>query len=403
MTRKSFRILCALLAGALFSAVHLAGQSPGVRHITLEEAQARAARGPVADLAQLSVDVAKYHRQAIQAEYFPKIDATFWNLHFNKFLGDTFELARRTVELPLFQKDQTAVIVNLTQPVTPLFKVHQAVEIARADETIARAKGSQMVAQTASNVERAYFALLVAQRQQAVAEIKTKMATSQASVLNVSKDLLTSRSEVTELTQSLNALLGFALDTQLELAAPDPVIETISATQATQQALANSPEIVEAEQTVVKAEAATKLSKLEYVPDVAVIGGYSFQTVIPALPNDFSYIGVVASYTLFDFGKREKTVSERRSQLDMARLNVDVVKTKVAATAQKSAFELQRKKQLRDLTRRLATAYQAVAVSFQDTKLDSQLDRVQAEADMFQAELDYRMAYTELKRIVEGR
>jgi outer membrane protein TolC len=400
---KVFGILGSSLAGALLSTLNLAAQSSSVRQITLTEAQTRAVAGKVADLARLSVDAAKYHRQATQADYFPKIDATFWNLHFNKFMGETIQLARGATSLPLLQKDQTAVIVNLTQPVTPLFKVHQAVEIARADETIARAKGSQLATQTASNVERSYFALLVAQRQLAVAEIKTKMAASQATLLNVSKDLLTARSEVTELTKSLNALLGFAPDTVLDLAAPEPVTETISETQATQQAIANSPEIVEAEQTVVKARAATRLSKLEYIPDVAVIGGYTFQTVIPVLPNDFSYLGVMASYTLFDFGKREKTVSERRTELDIARLNVDMVKAKVASAAQKSVFELQRKKQIRDLTRRLASVYQTMAVNFQDSKMESQLERAQAEADMFQAELDYRIAFAELKRTVEGR
>ena len=80
-----------------------------------------------------------------------------------------------------------------------------------------------------------------------------------------------------------------------------------------------------------------------------------------------------------------------------------MVKAKVASAAQKSVFELQRKKQIRDLTRRLASAYQTMAVNFQDSKMESQLERAQAEADMFQAELDYRIAYAQLKRTVEGR
>jgi outer membrane protein TolC len=34
--------------------------------------------------------------------------------------------------------------------------------------------------------------------------------------------------------------------------------------------------------------------------------------------SNFGYGGVMASYTLFDFGKREHTVKEARAQLAMA-------------------------------------------------------------------------------------
>jgi outer membrane protein TolC len=62
-----------------------------------------------------------------------------------------------TVELPLAAKDQTIVAFTVTQPVIPLFKVHQSVEIARADEAIAQEKAAQLNAKIASNVEQLYF------------------------------------------------------------------------------------------------------------------------------------------------------------------------------------------------------------------------------------------------------
>jgi outer membrane protein TolC len=135
------------------------------------------------------------------------------------------------------------------------------------------------------------------------------------------------------------ALIGFAPDTRLILAMPEPAAETISLTQATQQAVTNSPEVVEAEQTLVKAKAASRLSKLEYIPAVAVTGGYvnQPQPAIPLLPNDFSFIGAIATFNIFDFGKREKTVSERNTQVELAEANVAMVKSKVAANGTASA------------------------------------------------------------------
>ncbi len=179
---------------------------------------------------------------------------------------------------------------------------------------------------------------------------------------------------------------------------PEPTTETISLPQATQQAVANSPEVVEAEQTLVKARAASKLSKLEYVPAVAVMGGYVFeqQHVVPLLPADFSFIGVTATFDIFDFGKREKTVSERNAQVAMAEANVALVKQKLAASVQKSFLDLQRSQKIRDLTRRLAAGSQEPA-------LENTSARAGAEAEMFQAELDYRSAYTQLKHLIDGR
>jgi outer membrane protein TolC len=397
-----FRIVCLIAAVIFLPSVGLVAQQPHVERVTLDEAKARAGAAKAADLARLSIDAARYHRQAVQADYFPKIDSTFANLHFNKFMGQSIELARRTAELPLLRKDETIAVVNVTQPVTPLFKVNQAVTIARADEAIARAKVGQLAAQVAAKVERTYFALLIAQRQQTLAEIKTQMM-DRPVLIEVGKELLTARSQVVELTENLNALIGLDPHTELELIAPEPVVETVSEQEATQQALANSSEIVEAEQTVVKARAATNLSKLEYVPDVAVIGGYSYQTAIPLLPRDFTFIGVIATLNIFDFGKREKTASERKTQLEMAQANVDLVRAKVAASAQKAFLDLQRTRKIRDLTRQLANVYQVTPVSYQDPGLKAKADRAKAEEDMFQAELDYRLAYSQLKQVIEGR
>ena len=417
-TASAIRTLCNLTCTALLLTTPGMGQdrSPDARFITLDEAKGRAAGAATSNIAQLGINAAKYHRQAAQADYFPKLNAEFLNLHYNKFMGQAIQLFRRNASLPLFGKDETAVVLTFTQPVTQLLQVRQAVTVARADEQIARAKGAQLAAQTSENVERVYFELLIANRRQAIAQSKVESlqntqqlastvalrtgnaGDNDAAFLEAGKELVVTDSQVSELTQTLNSLIGFAPDTKLVLAVPEPALETISLTQATQQAVTNSPEVVEAEQTLIKARAASKLSKLDYIPAVAVTGGYVNQTqpVIPFLPNDFSFIGVIATYDIFDFGKREKTISERNTQVQMAEANVAMVKSKVAANVQKTFLDLQRNQKTRDLTRRLAASYQ-------EASLEDTAARAAAESQMFQAELDYRSAYTQLKRLVDGR
>src|SRR4029434_3257215 len=84
-----------LLCFSLSAQAQQENGSGGVRRITLPEAQARAGASPAVRAAQLTVDAARYHREAVAADYFPKISSTFFNLHFNKLMGERVALPRR--------------------------------------------------------------------------------------------------------------------------------------------------------------------------------------------------------------------------------------------------------------------------------------------------------------------
>jgi len=150
----------------------------GARCLTLAQAkqQATTAENPMARLAQLQVEAAKQHRLGAQADYFPKIGTTFTNFHFNKFMGEVIPIVHpiqgvtTTAGLPLAGKDQFLFAGTLAQPITPLFKIRQVVNIARADERIARAKAGMPIAETARNVEKAFYGALIAQQQLVAAQ-----------------------------------------------------------------------------------------------------------------------------------------------------------------------------------------------------------------------------------------
>jgi len=413
--------LTALLLVSIAEAQDKPSNAPAPVRVTLAEAQARAIGGKAAVLAQLAIVAAEYHRKAAQADYFPKAGATFASLHFNKFMGQRIQVISRSIGLPILNKDETIVAVTVTQPVTPLFKVHQAVRIAKADERIAEGKAAALAAQAAANVEKTYFELLIAERRQAEVEAKVEIAERQAQIasaatapvegmmerqtalLEAQKALLAANGQVTELSRSLAALTGLLSDMRMELVAPPPLVETISAAQSAQQMIAGNPEVIGAEEAVVKARAAHRLSKLEYVPDVAILGGYVYQTASPLLPNDFSFIGVVASFNLFDFGKRERTVKERRTQVHMAEANLELVRAKVAAGAQKAVLDLERTRRILELTRQVATLLRAAMPRDQASAPEARAALARAEAEMFQADLDYRVACAQLKRVAGER
>ncbi len=397
------------------------------RVVTLEEAQqAAAAQNPMERLAQLQVEAAKQNRQVFEASYFPQISGTFANLHFNKFMGEEIQLRRpvlgtAAVGLPLLGKDQTLAAFTLMQPLTPLLKVRQAVKIARADENIARSKAGMPISESARNVEKNYFDLLIAQRELTVAQVKSQRvqdkyliasnspsvqlsAEQQAEMIGAEQKLVNARSKMRELAASLNGLLGLPADTELQLVPPPPEVGTVSLAEASQKALESNPEVIEAEQTAIKARAGRKLAKLDYVPDVVVLGGYAYQnSVIPLLPKDFSFIGLMATYSIFDGGKREHTLKQRNAQVEMAELAVTLTKAKVSAGVKTSYFEMERSRTLSEMAQRMMSASLVVNASYQADSLAAKEARAGMEAEVFRAELAYREALGRLKELMGVR
>ena len=66
-------------------------------------------------------------------------------------------------------KNRTLIAVSAAQPLTPLFKLYQVLNMARAGERIAMVKAGMPVAEAALNVEKNYYQLLIAPRRLAVA------------------------------------------------------------------------------------------------------------------------------------------------------------------------------------------------------------------------------------------
>src|SRR5271165_2455754 len=418
------------LEGNAASTQEKAVRSDGIRRITLEQVKQKQAADPIASplarLGQLSIEAAKEHRLGVEADYFPKFGATFANLHYSEFLGQVLEVRRpiagsaAQIPVPLFSQNWTVAAVTFTQPITPLFQVYQVVRIARADERIAMAKAGVAVAKNASDiqVEEKYFRLLIARRQlisaglkdtenrplYATASIESVRASVEPASVEAKKAILTAATEVKELTAWLNHLMGWPEDTELDLALPDPLVESISLEEVADTAAAGNPEVFEAEQTAVKARAATVLSKLEYVPTVAAVSGYLFQNAIPLVPSNFGYGGVMASYTLFDFGKRERAVKEARAKLGMAEIAVQLTKAKVGAEAKKTYFELEPSRQLSQLAQKMGSSM-ATLMNVRSTSesLDTKAARAKVETEMLEADLAHRQAYARLKALMGPR
>ena len=395
-----------------------------VRRITLREAQqlAQAASDPLKRLGELQVEAARQHRLGVRSLYFPSVATQFLNLHLSETPGELLTFQRPltggliSVPVNVVFQDQTVFNVVATQPITQLFAVHQLSKIARADENIARAKAGMPVEAVSRQIERQFFDLLVAERELAAATANarnvrtTRMAVGgtavqQGDALRAETATALLAGKVTTLTASLNELLGLASDTRLELVPPAPLAENLTLKDALAQAQASpSAEVIEAEQTAAKAHAAAKIAKLEFVPGVAVLGGYLHQDALAStvLPESFAYVGVLATYTLFDGLKREHAVKEAAAQEQAAELGVQLTRAKAAAAVKSAYFELERSRDAYHLAREMVPTTHA-GVSFVSDSSDADSRRARADADVFRAEITYREAYAVLTSLLTGK
>jgi outer membrane protein TolC len=382
---------------------------PDARLITLADAKQRVqvTAGPLVRLGELQVEAARQHRLGAKSLYFPSISAQADYLHLTENPGEIFTVQRpltgALLNFPVQAvfPDQNAVNVVVTQPITQLLGVHQFVKIARADENIARAKAGMPVAEMARQVEKTFFELLIAQRELVAATVEARNIS-----LVADKSRTLAANAAATLTASLNELLGFPIDTHLELVPPTPLVENLTLKQALATAQATPPlEVVEAEQTAVKAHSAERLSKLEYGPGIAIMGGYVHQHVVSGtiLPGDFAYVGVVGTYTLFDSFKREHSVKEADAQAKAADLGVQLAKEKAAAAVKTAYFELERSRESYDLARQMLSSTGQTRLSRVSDSPDTKSSRARAEADLFRAELAYRQAYAKVTSLMTDR
>ncbi len=414
-----------------------APRSGGPRQITLEQVKqqqfvAPADSSPMARLAYHTIEAAKQHRLGAQADYFPKISATVANLHYDQLLGSVLTLQRplagTTAQVPVavFSQNQTLAAITLVQPITPLFQVYQLVKIARADEKIAMAKAGVSIAKNSSGtrlasdseIEENYLKLLIAQRRSTELKLKSNEArplfasTSidlatvsghEPELIEIRKALVVANNEVKDLTASLNRIMGWPEDTQLKLVPPDPLVENISLKDVADQTGPVTLDLIEAEQTAAKARAASVLSKLAYVPTVAAMGGFVNQNVMPILPSNIGFGGVIVSYNVFDFGKREHAVKEASAQLGMAEVAVELTKAKIAANMKKTYFELERSRQFSQVAQQMGSSVtRLMKVSSDSESADVMAVRTKVEIEMFEADLAHRQAYARMKALMGG-
>src|SRR5271165_6898186 len=324
---------------------------PAPRQISLDEAvQLALKHNHVVRISQFKVEEKQHTKDLARSAYFPVLrnDSNLAQLTDTQFIGipaGSLGFAGGT-PIPsstaiLTQGGKTLVTsgTGLTQPLSDLWKIRPANEVAAADLNATRDRAHQTENTVALKVHQLYYLILIAQvhREAAQAKIQASDALQQerfeqvkygstleeegiesrAQFLEAKQDLLTTDLALSDLTMQLNDAIGLPLKTQLSL---DPTLVDLPDICALEDCIKatrkSHPEIVAARAEVEKASAAGRLARADYIPDISGFARYSYQNNVPFLARNFGSFGVQFTYDLFDGGRRRAEARGSDAQLD---------------------------------------------------------------------------------------
>jgi outer membrane protein TolC len=397
-------------------------------------------------LRSLSVDEMRSKKDEARSNYLPQIKASGAVLHVTELEGvripagalGNFPATGPIPSTPL-TIDQGSLTgytggVGLEQPLTQLFRIHQANIAAKQDVLVARTQLDQTQDIIALQVRQLYYNILInqqklqtSQEQLAAAKIKgdesrsdvqrgnaLEIATlqSDASILQAQQQSLTLKLQGEDLRRQLADLLGLPVRTRFDL---DPAttaqnIDVPSREEAVQLALDQNQDLRAARQTLDKAKAGLAAAKDNYIPNLTALSRYSYQSGIPFLVHNFGTFGFSLSYDLFDGGRREAQVREARTQVRSAEVALDKLQSEIEVQVQAAYDRIDELKQMVDVAgqavkvrteaARLADRQFEQNAALRSAKSQAYADMSNATASLLEANFGLSLAQADLKRTI---
>lgn len=439
-------LLPSTLLGLILGQGAIAQQTTPV-HLSLEEAIDLALKqNHSIHLRSLSVDEMRSKKDEARSNYLPQIKTSGSVLHVTELAGiqipagafGSFPSAGPIPAQSLFIDQGSATGytggVGLEQPLTQLFRIHQANIAAKQDVLVAQTELDQTEDAVALQVRQVYYNILInqqklqaAQEQLAAAKVKDEesrsdfqrgnalevaVLQSNAGILQAQQQSLTLKLQGENLRRQLADILGLPVRTPLDLDSTTTAqsIAIPARNEAVEEALKQNQELRAARQTLEKAKAGLAAAKDAYIPNVTALSRYSYQSGVPLLVHNFGTFGFTLSYDLFDGGRREAQVREARTKVRSAEVAIDKLQSGIEVQVQAAYDRIDELRQMVDV------AEQAVKVRAEATRLsDRQLEqnatlnsaRSQAHADLsnataslLEANLGLSLAEADLKRTI---
>jgi outer membrane protein len=270
----------------------------------------------------------------------------------------------------------------------------------------------------ASNVKKAYYAVLQSQSalhsveqtlklyreldrvtdnyviQQAA--LKADSLEVKTRVQKIVYEAMTLRDQLEDQKEKLNNLLGRDIRTEFRVSAvPELTIYEADLSAARDLALARRPEVREAQLKVKAAEYDRRIKKSEYIPDLSVGVGFIFPKNVNLVPENIIYAGFLLTWEPFDWGRKKHEMSERGKAVEQAETGLRETNNQVLIEVGDKYRKLRQSRQML-LTAKLAQEAASENVRVFNARYAAQeslfKDVLQSQAALAEANHNYQQA-----------
>jgi len=343
-----------------------------------------------------------------------------------------------TVLLPNTDKNFTVgdhnnynVGVTAYQPITQQAKIKTGLEIDRTDVALTEKEKLSISLQIQQAIEKLYYGILIAQKQQEEAAAKLALAQSrlqdvenallagktttadkaglQAAIADEEQNMLKLKIQEQDYTGDLINLTRINA-TSLKLNDIESTVQPVIALDEYKNAAAGSnTDLQIARLGKSKALLGIKAARQSNRPDVGLVGGYFYQSGNPLLPASNPFVGVNLKWNLQDIFSNKEIQKQRQFQLKQAEVNLLNAQQQVNNNIEKAYRKIGHSQELIVVAQK-AVAYQKEGLKIQEDKqaaglnvktdwLNAKSHLAKAEADLYSAQLGYLLAVSELKKL----
>jgi outer membrane protein TolC len=316
-----------------------------------------------AKIAKLDIDKAEWQVVSTKTKRFPAFSTYLFgsgNLTSPNFTfkAGTFKtpdgqpVPASDTTIPLSSGFTGYTIVEVSQPLTQLYKISLAIQEQKFEADLSREKYQATRQSVVADVKQAYYAMLQTESalDAATAAVKQYQETDRvvldyiaqqsvlkSSSLDVKAKLAQAKYQVIQLNdtlevqkEKLNNLLGRDLDTPFRTQQIPPIqAEETNLKLARQTALAQRPEVKEAEIDTSRAEYDRRLAKAQYIPDIGGAFHYMtpFNTAI--LPQNIASAGFEMRWEPFEWGRRKDDLKQKEVIVEQSKYQLDETRSQV--------------------------------------------------------------------------
>jgi outer membrane protein len=360
--RHLFRCIAAI--GAL-SAGLIAAQDSVPRVLSLDEAiQIAIANNRSLKIASLEVDKSKWQVAEFKTKRLPSMSGTILGSQLLNELSFTFKegafgnfpatgpIPNKDTKITTPRQPTAYVVGQVTQPLSQLYKLHLGVQAQQVSSQITSEKARAERQDVVRNVKQAYYAVLQSESALESAEVNVKQyqeldrvvlqrVSQEAAFKSDSLDvkaklaherytLVQLRNTLTSRKEYLNDLLGRDIGTDFTTERVSAAsFEEIELKVAQERALAQRPEIKQAELSLRQAEYARRMAKADYIPEVGVAFNYLSPFNVEVLPENVASIGLELKWEPWDWGRRKHIINEKRVAENQAQTQLRDAQSKV--------------------------------------------------------------------------